>query len=49
MPKIPTDYSRTIIYKICSNDPTISDIYVGHTTDLIKRRYCHKSSCYNEK
>ncbi len=48
MPKVPTDYSRTIIYKICSKDPTISDIYVGHTTDLINRRYCHKSSCYNE-
>lgn len=48
MPKLPTDYSKTIIYKICCNDENIKDIYIGHTTDLVKRRYCHKSSCNNE-
>lgn len=47
MPKTPIDYSKTIIYKICCKDPTITDVYVGHTTDLIKRRYLHKSSCCN--
>ncbi len=47
MPKTPTDYSRTIIYKICCNDVNITDCYVGHTTDLIKRRNQHKSCCNN--
>lgn len=47
MPKTPIDYSKTIIYKICCKDPTITDVYVGHTTDLIKRRHAHKCSCCN--
>ncbi len=47
MPKNPIDYSKTIIYKICCKDPTITDIYVGHTTDLTKRRYSHKNRCCN--
>jgi hypothetical protein len=47
MPKLPTDYSRTVIYKICCNDINITDIYVGHTTDLIKRRCSHKCNCNN--
>ena len=47
MPKTSINYSKTIIYKICCKDPTITDIYVGHTTDLIKRRYNHKNRCCN--
>ncbi len=47
MPKTPTDYSRTIIYKICCNDVNITDCYVGHTTDLIKRKNRHKTNCSN--
>lgn len=49
MPKTSIDYSKTIIYKICCKDLTINDIYVGHTTDLINRRYQHKSNCCNCK
>lgn len=48
MPKIAIDYSKTSIYKICCKDPTITDIYVGHTTNLVKRRNKHKTSCCNE-
>lgn len=48
MPKLPIDYSKTIIYKICCNDINISDCYIGHTTDLVRRRNCHKSDCKNE-
>jgi len=42
MPKLPTDYSQTIIYKIVCNDLTINDVYVGHTTNFIKRKSYHK-------
>jgi predicted GIY-YIG superfamily endonuclease len=48
MPKENIDYSNTIIYKIYCNDDSIRDIYVGHTTDLIKRRSMHKYTCNNE-
>jgi len=49
MPRAVVDYSKTNIYKIVCNDLTIKDCYVGHTTDMTKRKYCHKSRCHNEK
>ena len=48
MPKTNIDYSNTIIYKLCCKDITITEIYIGHTTDMRKRKYRHKSSCNNE-
>lgn len=48
MPRKPIDYSRCVIYKICCKDPIIKDIYVGHTTDLRKRKYMHHHYCINE-
>ena len=42
MPRKPTDYSRTVIYKIVCNDLSITDVYIGHTTDFIKRKCKHK-------
>ena len=42
------DYSNTIIYKLCCKDPSITDIYIGHTTNFRKRKSSHKSSCNNE-
>lgn len=47
MPKKDMDYSKTIIYKIVSNDLNITDVYVGHTTNFIQRKALHKSSCNN--
>jgi hypothetical protein len=47
MPPQKVDYSKTIIYKICCNDLLITDVYVGHTTEFIKRKYCHKNNCNN--
>lgn len=38
------DYSSTLIYKITCNDPAVTDIYVGHTTDFVQRRAAHKQS-----
>lgn len=48
MPKTQTDYSHTIIYKICCKDPSISDIYIGHTTNFTQRKNCHKKNCCNK-
>jgi hypothetical protein len=47
MPKIAMDYSRTIIYKIVCNDVNIKDLYVGSTTNFVKRKNAHKSNCNN--
>ena len=49
MPRLPIDYSKMIIYKIVCNDLNICDVYVGSTTDFIRRKWQHKSSCNNEK
>ena len=49
MPKIPINYSKTFIYKLCCNEPDIKDIYVGHTTNLIKRKNQHKTACNTNK
>jgi predicted GIY-YIG superfamily endonuclease len=48
MPKHAINYEKTVIYKICCNDLSITDCYIGHTTDFIKRKYKHKSTCINE-
>ena len=45
MPKDIIDYSQTIIYKIYCKDATITDVYIGHTTNFIKRKYQHKICC----
>lgn len=42
------DYSKTIIYKLCCNDTSIEDIYVGSTCNFSKRKNSHKSDCNNE-
>jgi hypothetical protein len=47
MPKVSTDYSKTIIYKLCCLDHKISDIYIGHTTNFTKRKNRHKNTCTN--
>ena len=49
MPKTVIDYSNTIIYKITCKDPNVKDLYVGHTTNFVQRKYAHKQSCMNDK
>ena len=39
-----TDYSKTIIYKI-QHETKVDLLYVGHTTNLIKRKNQHKHHC----
>ena len=48
MPRLPIDYFNTIIYKLCCNDPSITDIYIGHTTDFTNRKRSHKCKCNTE-
>ncbi len=47
MPRVPIDYSKSIIYKIVCKDTAITDCYVGSTTDLIRRKAAHKGFCNN--
>ena len=47
MPNYILDYQNTMIYKICCNDLNIHYVYVGHTTNFIKRKCIHKSNCNN--
>lgn len=47
MPKIPIDYNNTIVYKLVCKDITITEIYVGHTTNFTKRKSSHKCRCNN--
>jgi hypothetical protein len=44
MPRLPTNYDNTCIYKIVCKDLNITDCYVGHTTDFRKRKWNHKSN-----
>ena len=41
------NYANSIIYKLCCKDILITDIYVGSTTNIVKRRHNHKSYCNN--
>jgi hypothetical protein len=49
MPRTKINYSNTIIYKICCKNLNIIELYVGHTTDMRRRKNSHKSNCNNEK
>jgi hypothetical protein len=43
---MPT-YVKTIIYKIKCKNPDITDIYIGHSTNLKSRTAEHKYNCNN--
>jgi hypothetical protein len=47
MPRKIIDYSKTMMYKIVSNDLNIRECYVGSTTEFTKRKCNHKSNCAN--
>jgi predicted GIY-YIG superfamily endonuclease len=49
MPRTNINYTNTSIYKLCCKNLNISDIYVGHTTNMRKRKWQHKTACNNEK
>ena len=50
MPRLPIDYSKTLIYKLVhKEDYDNANVYIGSTTDFRKRKNEHKTSCCNEK
>ncbi len=48
MPKKPISYENAIIYKIVCKDLDVKDLYVGSTTNFIRRRYTHKFNSIND-
>jgi hypothetical protein len=42
-------YDQSTIYKLCCKDLSITDIYIGSTTNFNRRKNAHKSICNNEK
>ena len=49
MPKVDIDYSNTLFYKIYCKYASIDDLYIGHTTNFVQRKYAHKQGCKNNK
>jgi hypothetical protein len=47
MPRLPTECSKYIMYKLCCLDPNITDEYVGSTTNFKNRKSRHKKNCNN--
>lgn len=47
MPRLKTDYSKIVIYKLVCKDYKVRDIYIGSTTDYTKRKSAHKYTCNN--
>jgi hypothetical protein len=45
MPKLAINYNNAVIYKIVCNDLTVTDCYVGSTTNFVKRKHQHKNCC----
>ena len=48
MPRLPIDYSKSVIYKIHSNDQDVNKIYIGSTTNFRKRKHKHKCLSLNK-
>ena len=42
------DYSKLVVYKIVCKDLSITDLYVGSTTNFDQRKKQHKNRCYNQ-
>ena len=42
------NYQESSIYKLCCKDTTITDIYIGSTTNFRRRKCAHKNSCNKE-
>jgi hypothetical protein len=48
MPLTPTNYLNSVIYKI-EHESKPELLYIGSTTNFIKRKYSHKKGCNKEK
>ena len=41
-------YLNSVVYKISCKDETINEVYIGSTTNFMKRKNAHKYSCNNK-
>lgn len=41
-------YQNGLVYKLCCNDPQITDFYVGSCCNFSRRKSTHKTACTNE-
>lgn len=48
MPNDIIDYSNTVFYKIYCKNTEVKDLYIGHTTNFVQRKYAHKTTCNKE-
>lgn len=48
MPNDIIDYSNTVFYKIYCKNTEVKDLYIGHTTNFVQRKYAHKTTCIKE-
>lgn len=49
MPKQNINYENSIIYKIICKDEKCKDVYVGQTSDIVRRKYGHKQHACQKK
>ena len=49
MPRVPIDYSKSFVYKLCCKDASVKAIYVGSSTNKVVRKNLHKTRCNNSK
>lgn len=48
MPRTNIDYSKSVIYMLKKKDDYDNEnVYIGSTTDIVRRKTVHKSSCCN--
>lgn len=47
--KVDTNYSRTVFYQISCKDAANRDVYIGYTTNFVRRKTAHKQGCNNPK
>ena len=48
MPRVDIDYSNSIFYIIQCIDDTITERFVGHTTNFVQKKYGHKQAVHNK-
>ena len=43
------NFQNTIIYKLCCLDLNVPYVYVGYTTNFVKRKAKHKYNCHSKE
>ena len=43
--KVDANYSRTVFYQISCKDAANRDVYIGYTTNFVRRKTAHKQGC----